>query len=127
MLDATDTQLTIVSDNDMYNIDIKSGENLMEPVYVGKKTNVAIVENGYILLADSSDDAVMFLDKSGKIVNKFDIKIDVSDEDSLTTKIQKIDNNYVILYTHMDYTNNYEVISKYIIIDQNGKLIKETE
>ena len=124
--DATDTQLTFVSDNDMYNIDLESGKDIMDPMYVGKKHNVAIVENGYILLSETKNDAVMFIDKNGTIKNKFDINIEMSGNGSLSTTLQKLDNNYAILYSYAEVTDRINVTSKYIIIDKNGNLIKET-
>ncbi len=125
--DATDTQLVFVSDNDMYNINLETGENIREPLFVGKKTNIRIVENGIILLNESTDDAVMFVDNDGKITNKFDINMKISNKGLLDTTIQKIDNNYVILYCYVEVKETINVTSKYIIIDQNGKLIKETK
>lgn len=125
--DATNSALAFVSDNDMYLIDLESGENLLSPVFVGKKNKIRIVENGYILLAESSDDAVMFVDKNGKTINKFDINIDLSKDGTLVTRIQEIDDKYVIMYSYIvsDYT--IDISTKYIIIDKNGNFIKETE
>ena len=125
--DATDTQLTFVSDNDMYNIDLESGENIGEPLYVGKKNAVRIVENGYILLSDSTDDAVMFVNNDGKITNKYDINMKISPRGYLSTTLQKLDNNYVILYSYAEVNEYIEVTSKYIIIDKDGNLITETK
>ena len=125
--DATDNQLTFVSDNDMYNIDLESGKDIMNPIYVGKKKSVTIVENGYILLSESTDDAVMFIDKEGKVKNKFDINMTLSDDSTLYTSLQKLDNNYVILYSNVEVTDMINVTSKYLIIDKNGNLIKETK
>lgn len=125
--DATDTQLTFISDNDMYNIDLESGKDIMKPIYVGKKHSVAITENGYILLSETKKDAVMFIDKNGTIKNKFDINIEMSSKGKLSTALQKLDNNYAILYSYSEVTDRINVISKYIIIDKNGKLIKETK
>lgn len=124
--DATNTNLIFVSDNDLYNINMETGETVFE-TYVGKKSDIRIVDNGYILLNQDSDDTVMFVDKEGKIKNKFDVSFDGKEEDIVDMSIQKLDNNYVILYSmqsisgyHSDWT------SKYIIIDENGNKVKES-
>lgn len=124
--DATDTQLVFVSDNDMYNIDLETGKDIVKPIYVGKKNSVAIVGNGYILLSENKNDAVMFVDKNWNIKNKFDINLEMSGNGSLSTSLQKLDNDYVILYSYVEVTDRINVISKYIIVDKNGNLIKET-
>ena len=59
--------------NDFYNINIETGEDIFNPVFVGKKADIRIVDNGYILVSHESDDSVMFLDTNGNIKNKFDI------------------------------------------------------
>lgn len=144
--DATNTNLAFVSDNDFYNINIETGEDIFAPVLVGKKNQVRCVENGYILVSEDSDDNIIFLDTNGNIKNKFDIKLGTNKQPNqkiYSTIIQKIDNNYVILYniydinayeaTHSvnssgamyDYKDIYS--SKYIIINENGEKIKESE
>ena len=124
--DATNTNLVFVSDNDMYNINMETGETIFE-AYVGKKKDIRITENGYILLNQDSDDTVMFVDKEGKIKNKFDVSFDGKENDIIDMSIQKLDDNYVILYTMQSiskYSTNWS--SKYIIIDKNGNKIKES-
>ncbi len=120
--DATNTNLLFVSDNDLYNINMETGETVFE-VYVGKKSDIRIVDNGYILLNEDSDDTVMFVDKEGKIKNKFDVSFNGKEKDIVAMSIQKLDNNYVILYT---ISGNANWISKYIIIDKNGNKVKES-
>ena len=124
--DATNTNLIFVSDNDLYNINIETGETVFE-TYVGKKTDIRIVDNGYILLNTESDDTVMFVDKDGNIKNKFDVSFDSNSGDIVDMSIQKLEDNYVILYTFQDihgYSSDWS--SKYIIIDGNGNKIKES-
>lgn len=125
--DATNTNLTFVSDNDFYNINMETGEDVWNPIYVGKRRDIRIVDNGYIMLSDDSDDTVMFLDKDGKIKNKFDLKLN-SNETIDSTAVQKIDNNYVILFTVLDESQSpWKWTSKYIIIDENGNKINESK
>ena len=101
-----------------------TGETVFE-TYVGKKSDIRIIDNGYILLNKDSDDTVMFVDKEGQIKNKFDVSFDGQEKDIMEMNIQKLDNNYVILYSILNKNNN-EWKSKYIIIDENGNKIKES-
>ena len=41
--DTTNSNLVFVSDNDFYNINIETGENIFDPVFVGKKNDVRIL------------------------------------------------------------------------------------
>ncbi len=137
--DATNSNLVFVSDNDFYNINIETGEDIFNPVFVGKKADIRIVDNGYILVSHESDDSVMFLDTNGNIKNKFDITLGTKDQPNqeiYNNYIQKLDNNYVILYNIYDidkyndygmYTSQEIFSSKYVIIDENGNKIKESE
>lgn len=137
--DATNSNLVFVSDNDFYNINIETGEDIFNPVFVGKKADIRIVDNGYILISHESDDSVMFLDTNGNIKNKFDITLGTKDQPNqeiYNNYIQKLDNNYVILYNIYDidkyndygmYTSQEIFSSKYVIIDENGNKIKESE
>ena len=122
--DATNTNLTFVSDNDFYNINMENGEDAWEPIYVGKRSDIRIVDNGYIMLSEDSDDTIMFLDKDGKVKNKIDLELG-ENEEIFSTAIQKLDNNYVILFNTMKDQNT--ISSKYIIIDSNGNKINESK
>ena len=115
--DATDTTLVFVSDNDMYQINLETGEDIVEPIFVGKKIRVFMVENGFILLSDSSDDTVMFMNKKGIIVNKFDIDINTFNKDNISVMIQELNNQYVVLYSYPTDISTFEMKTKYIILD----------
>ncbi len=138
--DTTNSNLVFVSDNDFYNINIETGENIFDPVFVGKKNDVRILNNGYLLINNDTDDNIMFLDTNGKIKNKFDIKLGTKEHPNPTIYsnfCQKIDDNYVILYnlydkdkyndTNAHYTSQDIFSTKYIIINGNGEKIKESE
>lgn len=124
--DATNERLVFVSDNDFYNINIETGEDIFTPKYVGKRTNVNIVENGYILLSNDKDDAVLFLDQEGNIKNKYDL---VKDDNTylLGGVIQKLDNRYVIMFVSaIDNKTDFHT-TKYIILDKDGNKLDESE
>lgn len=125
--DGTNGSLVFVSDNDLYNINIETGEDIFNPIFVGKRQDVRIIDNGFILLSKDSDDAVMILDENGNIKNKYDINFDSSFE-IYNTSIQELDDKYVILYSLQNTSGrNASYKSKYIIIDQNGNKLSESE
>lgn len=126
--------------NDLYRVNIESGENISDPIYVGQKDDIRIVDNGYLLINQSANDSVMFLDKNGNIKNKFNIKLgnnNQPNQEIYSISCQKLDNNYVILYSIDDadkinstdsYYSEKEIFSsKYVIIDENGNKLKESE
>ena len=124
--DATNENLIFVSDNDLYNINITTGEDVFTPKYVGKRDNVNIVENGYILLSNDKDDAVMFLDKEGNIKNKYDL----TKNDNTTLLggvIQKLDDKYVIMFVSTEDMNSGVFTTKYIILDKDGNKLDESD
>lgn len=126
--DATNSNLVFISDNDFYNINMETGEDIFKPVYVGKRRDVRIVDNGYIVLGNDTDDGIMFVDNNGNITNKYDLINDGNSNVIYTTAIQKIDNNYIILYTLTDENYYYSSVkSKYIILDENGNKINENK
>ena len=81
----------------------------------------------------------MFLDTNGNIKNKFDITLGTKDQPNqeiYNNYIQKLDNNYVILYNIYDidkyndygmYTSQVIFSSKYVIIGENAHRIKVSE
>lgn len=138
--DSTDKELIFVHNNDLYRVNIESGENISDPIYVGQKDDIRIVDNGYLLINQSANDSVMFLDKNGNIKNKFNIKLgnnNQPNQEIYSISCQKLDNNYVILYSICDadkinstdsYYSEEEIFSsKYVIIDENGNKLKESE
>lgn len=130
--DATNSNLVFVSDNDFYNINIETGEDIFNPVFVGKKADIRIVDNGYILVSHESDDSVMFLDTNGNIKNKFDITLGTKDQPNqeiYNNYIQKLDNNYVILYNiyDIDKYNDYGMYTSQEIFLQNMLLLMKME
>ena len=125
--DATNSNLVFISDNDFYNINMETGKDIFN-IYVGKRRDVRIVDNGYIILGNDTDDGIMFVDNNGNITNKYDLINDGDANIIYSTAIQKIDNKYVILYTLTNgnyYSRSFN--SKYIILDENGNKINESK
>lgn len=120
--DASTTQLAFVSDNDLYVMDLETGEDIIAPVLVAGKTSVTIVDNGYILGGNSPDDIVVFVDSSGKIINKFDVDNIDFDIEYATTDVLEIPNgNYVMRFLAV---GGYEGVNSWIIFDSEGNKVK---
>lgn len=71
--DYTATTLYIVANNDLYTIDITTGEDVIKPSYVGQKTDIRKVADGLIMFNDTKADSVMKVDSNGDIVWKTNI------------------------------------------------------
>ena len=66
--DYTATTLYVVANNDLYTIDLETGEDAAAPVFVGEKTEIRKVEDGFILIAASKADTFVKLDSNYQVV-----------------------------------------------------------
>lgn len=120
--DASTTQLAFVSDNDLYVMDLETGEEVIPPVLVAGKTSVTIVDNGYILGGNTSDDIVIFVDSSGEIINKFDVDDFGFEIEYSSTEVLEISNgNYIMRFIA---AGRNEGVNCWIIFDSEGNKVK---
>lgn len=113
-IDFTNSKIAIVVDNDLYIINAKTGELLTEPILVGNKIKVNIVDDGIILIGDSNKDTIMKVSFDGKIIYRHNA-------DSSLTKIylaytQIVDNKMVVCL------EGDSLVRKFIIVDENGNI-----
>lgn len=71
--DYTDKCFYIVANNDLYIIDMNTGEDVKKPSYVGEKSDIRKVSDGLILFSDEKTDSVIKTDLNGDIVWKTNI------------------------------------------------------
>lgn len=120
--DASTTQLAFVSDNDLYVMDLETGEDIISPVLVAGKTSVTIVDNGYILGGNSSDDVVVFVNSAGEIINKFDVDDFGFEIQYASTEVFEIPNgNYIMRFIA---SGKSEGAYCWIIFDAEGNKVK---
>lgn len=120
-MDYTTETIALVADNDLYLIDTNTGENIIEPSFVGTKTNVLLIEDGAILIGKEAKDMIMKVDMNGKILWKTSTQ---SSNDYEYSKIQIVNDNLVInwLGEKDGYLND-----AYIVLDKDGNKILETD
>lgn len=120
IMDYTADSIYCVINNDLYGIDIKDGEDLFEPVFIGEKVAINLLEDGVILIGRGNKDNIMKTDLKGNIVWKTSIDLEVASCSSL----QIVDDNIVGYYFNDDYTNFTE---KMVSVDKDGNIISEFE
>ncbi len=128
-MDYSNTQMAIVVDNDLYLIDLATGENVIEPVMVGEKVRVVMMSDGIFLIGDNNKDAIMKVGFDGKTLFK---------KNAGTTLINKIDSAEIQvtdgklkLFIHGIVTDEdgYDIApaDKYLIINGSGEIEKASE
>lgn len=108
--DYTEKNFYIVANNDLYIIDMQTGEDVAKPSYVGEKVDIRKVADGLIMFSASKADSVMKTDLNGDIMWKTNIMND--DYSSGRNMVQFTDNKIII-------SNNF---SAYLLDAKTGKL-----
>ena len=124
-MDYTDNQMAVVVDNDLYLIDLETGENVIEPVIVGEKVRVIMTSDKIILIGDNNKDAIMGIDYSGNILFRNDAgSTDIEIINSAA--IQTIDGKMIVtIYgTETLYGGPFE---KYFILNSDGTIETTTD
>lgn len=127
-MDYTADKMAIVVDNDLYLIDLKTGDFLIEPVLVGEKIKVNMMSDGIILIGDNNKDTIMKVDYTGKILYK--INADTKMNQIVDTATQIVNGKMVVKLEGsypIDYNNNMSVPTKYIVINNDGTVETSTE
>lgn len=107
VIDYTKNHIYLVANGSMYIIDAETGENAVEPKYVGAKSEIRKLEDGILLISHKSADAVMKTDLTGNVLWTANLSKDMNDPDYGGTPpvVQIIGGNYVIQYDAV--TNGY--------------------
>lgn len=124
-MDYTDKQMAVVVDNDLYLIDLETGENVIEPVMVGEKVRVNMTSDKIVLIGDNNKDAIMGIDYSGNILFRNDAgSTDIEIINSAA--IQTIDGKMIVtIYgTETLYGGPFE---KYFILNSDGTIETTTD
>lgn len=126
--DYTTDSIYLVADNDLHIIDTKTGKDKQEPIMVGEKIKVVMVEDGAILVGTGNKDNVMKVDSTGKTIWKASADIEVTN----CSMLQIIDGNVVVsLANYQTDGSEFNMItsgtSKIIAIDKDGKITQEFE
>lgn len=126
-MDYTDEQMAVVVDNDLYLIDLETGENIIEPVIVGEKVKVNMIEDGIILIGDNTKDTIMKVDYTGKVL----FRTDTSNLTTIEGASTQIVNGKMVVYLTGTWTDPSDGSSypdaEFLVINSDGTLEVETE
>lgn len=117
--DASISDFYLIANNDLYIFDTSTGEEKVNPTFVGQKIKVNMVEDGCLLIGTSSKDNVMKVSKDGEIIWKTSLNLDIVGCNS----IQFIDGNIVIDVEERVEENYNDGIA---VLDANGNILLET-
>lgn len=99
VIDYTKDNIYLVANGSMYIIDAETGENAVEPKYVGAKSEIRKLEDGILLVSHKSADAIMKTDLVGNVLWTANLSYDMPEPNSENIPVvQIIDGNYVIQY-----------------------------
>lgn len=102
--DYTSKNFYIVANNDLYIIDMATGEDTVKPSYVGEKIDIRKVEDGIIMFSQSKADSVMKTDLDGNIVWKTNIMND--NYATSTQSVQFVDKKIIVSNNFVSFEFN---------------------
>lgn len=124
-------QLAMVIDNDLHLIDMKTGEDKIEPMLVGTKVNVNMMEDGIVLIGNDNKDIIMKVSFDGKIIYRTNGNVKFK---SVTNAQTQVNNGKMVVciygYKEVDMGEGaYEDFQfyKYLVINEDGTLETSTE
>ncbi len=129
-MDYTSTQMAFVIDNDLYLVDLQTGENIIDPVLVGNKVKVMMLSDGILLVGNSNKDAIMKVGYDGQILQKMNANTKMQQISTVSTQI--VDGKMVIVLegssTLGEGTSvSYQILSKYIVLNADGTVKMSTD
>lgn len=144
--DYTDSSIYLDLNNNLYIIDIKTGEDKISPVTVGEKTNIRKTSDSILLMSDSTTDTIIKTDLEGNILWKLDLPlynsemkksyIDMgADFNVVITAIQFDEDSIKIEYgfeasnfnSEYNYTEVIWSARKIFVVDNDGNMLMNTE
>ena len=125
-IDYTDSKLAFVIDTDLHLLDLKNGENIIEPIIVGNKSKVNMMEDGIVLVGTENKDTVVKVDYNGKIMFRVDGNTKLSDITS--PQLQIVNDKIVIGLSGFPENVESEVTyNKYLVVSNDGKIEVSTK
>lgn len=125
-MDYNDKQMAVVVDNDLYLIDLETGENVIEPVMVGEKIKVNMLNDGIVLIGDNNKDTIMKVDYTGKVMFKTNGNTSMN---TISSAELQIINEKLVLFISGTYGSGIDSMpfEKYIVINNEGKIETSSE
>ena len=121
-MDYTTEKMAVVVDNDLYLIDLETGENIIEPVIVGTKMKVNMFDDGIVLIGNENKDTIMKVDFNGNILYRVNADTSMSISDVYT---QIVNDKLVIRIIGMsndENIQNIKMLEKYLVLNEDGSI-----
>lgn len=130
-IDYNNTQFAMVLDNDLYLIDITNGENIIEPVLVGQKVNINMMEDGIVLIGNDNKDTFMKVAYDGKTIFKTNGNVKFTKSIN-NARMQIVDGKMVVYLEGVGIESNdpaeqYGSYYKYVVLNSDGTIEKATD
>ena len=121
-MDYTNEKMSIVIGNDLYLIDLETGENIIEPVIVGTKMKINIFDDGIILIGNENKDTIMKVDFNGNILYRVDADTSMTGIDNVYTQI--VNDKLIVRITGRKAIDDgsREYLEKYIVLNDDGTI-----
>lgn len=104
--DYTETNLYIVVNNELYIINIETGEDVFSPSYVGEKKEIRKFSDGIVIVSASKSDGIMKISPSGDMIWKTNLSTDVE----RVYGLQLVNGNVILNYGDVDWNQYYCLI-----------------
>ena len=100
VIDYTKGHIYLVANGSMFIINAETGENAVDPKYVGAKSEIRKLEDGILLVSHKSSDAIMKTDLVGNVLWTANLSKDMREPSTPEDipVVQLIGGNYVIQY-----------------------------
>ena len=123
-IDYTSSQLAIVIDNDLHLLDLKTGEDIFNPVLVGSKIKLNMMTDGIILIGNDSKDTIMKIGYDGNTIFRTNGNINLSHIDYARTQI--VNGKMVIDLEGSDPNTDFDSF-QYLVLNSDGSIELSTE
>lgn len=122
-LDYNTSQLAIVVDNDLYLIDLETGEDIIEPVTVGDKLKINMMSDGIVLIGNDNKDTIMKVGYDGETIFKTNGNVQMEEIYFVNTQI--VNGKLVVSLSG----SNSEGFSgeQYLVVNNDGTLEISTD
>ncbi len=127
VIDYTKNHIYLVANGSMYIINAETGENAVDPKYVGAKSEIRKLEDGILLVSHKSSDAIMKTDLVGNVLWTANLSKDMREPSTPEDipVVQLIGGNYVIQYEAV--TNGYPDGTYTAVITPDGTVDFDSE
>ena len=104
--DYTKNNLYIVVNNQLYIINLETGEDTFTPTYVGAKADIRKLSDGILMVSKSKSDGIMKCQLDGSITWMTNLQNDIES----VTGLQLVGDNIVIQYEDTNYEEHYVLL-----------------